>query len=259
MPRPKRDRSVCALPESNEFHPIAAENNQQKQAIVLTVDEYEAIRLIDYHGLAQTEGAQYMAVSRTTIQEIYSCARKKIAAALVEARPLKIQGGEYKLCDDTQNACRCRGCAKHKQLRRKQGESIMKKIAVAYENGQIFQHFGHTEIFKLYTVQDGKITGSELMDTQGNGHGALAQLLQAHEVDTLICGGIGAGAQNALAQAGIQLYGGVAGQADAAVEALLKNQLAYNPQVQCSHHTHEHGEGEHSCGSHGCGQGTCGN
>lgn len=126
------------------------------------------------------------------------------------------------------------------------------KIAVTYENGQIFQHFGHTSRFKLYETADGRLTGSEIIDTAGSGHGALVGLLAQHGVDTLICGGIGAGAQNALAAAGIRLYGGAAGDADAAVHALLSGQLTYNPAVQCEHHG-EHGDGGHTCGEHRCG------
>ena len=89
------------------------------------------------------------------------------------------------------------------------------KIAVTYENGQIFQHFGHTEQFKLYEAVDGKITHAKVVDTNGSGHGALAGFLMQHGVDTLVCGGIGGGAQAALAEAGIKLYGGVSGDADA--------------------------------------------
>ncbi len=127
----------------------------------------------------------------------------------------------------------------------------MMKVAVTYENGNIFQHFGHTEAFKIYDIEDGRITASRVEDTNGSGHGALAGVLKEWKVDTLICGGIGAGAQTALAEAGIQLYGGASGSADAAVEALLAGKLDYNPDVQCSHHGEHHG-GE--CGSHGCGK-----
>lgn len=131
------------------------------------------------------------------------------------------------------------------------------KIAVTYENGQIFQHFGHTEQFKIYDIADGRVLSAEVVDTNGSGHGALAGFLMQRGVDTLICGGIGGGAQNALAQAGIRLYGGVSGDADQAVSALLAENLAYNPNVHCSHHDHSHGAGGHgcgegSCGSHGC-------
>ena len=125
------------------------------------------------------------------------------------------------------------------------------KIAVTYENGCIFQHFGHTEQFKIYIAEDGKIINSEVIDVCGSGHGALAGLLSALGVDALICGGIGGGAQMALAEAGIRLYGGVSGSCDAAAEALLSGTLGFNPNIKCDHHEH-HGEG-HTCGDHGCG------
>ena len=128
------------------------------------------------------------------------------------------------------------------------------KIAVTYENGEIFQHFGHTETFKIYDIADGKVVSAEVVDTNGSGHGALAGFLVAHGADTLICGGIGGGAQNALAQAGIRLFGGVSGNADEAVNALLAGNLGYNPNVHCDHHDHEAG---HSCGDHGCGSHSC--
>ena len=126
------------------------------------------------------------------------------------------------------------------------------RIAVTYENGEIFQHFGHTQQFKVYDVQEGKIVASQVIDTMGSGHGALAGVLTALNADVLICGGIGGGARMALASAGIQLFGGVSGSADAAAEALVAGKLAYNPNVQCNHHDHHHGEG-HTCGDHGCG------
>lgn len=127
------------------------------------------------------------------------------------------------------------------------------KIAVTYENGKVFQHFGHTEQFKLYDVTDGTVTGTEVIDTNGSGHGALAGMLAMQNVDTLICGGIGGGARMALAEAGIRLYGGVTGGADEAVQALLAGTLAFNPDVRCSHHVDQHGA---DCGSHG--HGDCG-
>lgn len=122
-------------------------------------------------------------------------------------------------------------------------------IAVTYENGQIFQHFGHSEQFKIYEVQNGEITSARVIGTNGNGHGALAGFLASHNVDTLICGGIGTGAQNALAEIGIKLYGGVSGDADNAVNMLVLGKLSYHPNVHCEHH--ENNE-EHHCGEHGC-------
>ena len=131
------------------------------------------------------------------------------------------------------------------------------KIAVTYENGQIFQHFGHTEKFKVYQVEDGKVVSSAILSANGVGHGALAGLLRDSGADTLICGGIGGGAQMALAQAGIRLYGGVSGSADQAVEDLLAGKLDYDPDVKCDHHDHAHGEG-HQCGHHHGGDHGCG-
>ena len=132
------------------------------------------------------------------------------------------------------------------------------RIAVTYENGEIFQHFGHTEQFKVYDVENGAVVDSRVVDTNGQGHGALADVLSSLRVDVLICGGIGGGAQMALASLGIKLFGGVNGSADAAVDALLAGNLAYNPDVRCSHHDESHGGGAHTCGSHGCGKGSCG-
>lgn len=131
------------------------------------------------------------------------------------------------------------------------------RIAVTYENGEIFQHFGHTGAFKIYDAENGKITVANVVSTNGSGHGALAGMLKVLEVDVLICGGIGGGAQMALKEAGIELFGGVSGDADKAVEAFLAGELSYNPEVKCDHHDHEHGEG-HTCGEHGCGSHNCG-
>ena len=124
------------------------------------------------------------------------------------------------------------------------------KLAVTYNNGEIFQHFGHTEYFKIYEIQDEKIQESQVVSTNGQGHGALAGFLKEQGVTSLICGGIGGGAKNALADADILVYGGVSGNADEAVKALLNGTLQFNPNVTCNHHSHEDG---HSCGSgHSC-------
>ena len=125
------------------------------------------------------------------------------------------------------------------------------KIAVTYENGQVFQHFGHTGQFKVYEVADGKVVSSAVLPTNGSGHGALAGFLRERGVDTLICGGIGGGARTARAEAGITLYPGASGEADAQVAALLAGSLSYDPDTVCAHHE-GHGEG-HDCGSHSCG------
>lgn len=223
------------------------------------MDEFEAIRLIDSEKQTHEQCAKQMEISRSTATEIYESARSKIADSLVKGRPLVIEGGNYRLCDGNPKWCYKKHCGKKNQNEVKniifKGDTIM-RIAVTYENGEIFQHFGHTEQFKFYDVEDGKVISSAVVDTNGSGHGALAGFLVANKVDTLICGGIGGGAQMALAEAGIKLYGGVQGNADEAVNALLGDTLSFNPNVRCNHHNHEHGEG-HTCGEHGCGNHGC--
>ncbi|MGI6012458.1 MAG: FKBP-type peptidyl-prolyl cis-trans isomerase [Ruminococcus sp.] len=127
------------------------------------------------------------------------------------------------------------------------------KIAVTYDNGNIFQHFGKTEFFKVYEIEENKVVSSEIIGSNGTGHGALADLLAGQSIDVLICGGIGGGAQAALETAGIQLCAGAQGDADQAVEAYLKGELVSSG-ANCAHH-HEEG---HSCGDHGEGH-SCGN
>ncbi len=130
------------------------------------------------------------------------------------------------------------------------------RIAVTYEDGQIFQHFGHTEYFKVYDVENGTVTRKAEICTNGSGHGALANFLKQINVDTLLCGGIGGGARRALEEAGIALYGGISGGADQAVQDFLAGKLRYDPQAMCSHHGEHHGEGR-TCGEHQCGNHTC--
>lgn len=128
------------------------------------------------------------------------------------------------------------------------------KIAVTYEDGNVFQHFGRTENFKVYEVEDGKVVSAEVMGSDGVGHEALAWLLKDSGIDALICGGMGQGAQDALAEAGIEVCAGASGDADAAVEAFLKGELV-NTGVNCDHHDHEHGHDhghDHDHGEEGC-------
>lgn len=115
MPRPRKCRKVCCLPNNREFLPV--KGAAEKPGIVMTVDEYETIRLIDQEGFSQEKCGQYMKIARTTVQQIYNCARKKIAQALVEGRALKIEGGDYRLCDGEETHCGCGGCQRHRRSR----------------------------------------------------------------------------------------------------------------------------------------------
>ena len=133
-------------------------------------------------------------------------------------------------------------------------EEMNMKIAVTYDNGNVFQHFGRTENFKIYEVEDNQVVSSEVIGSNGTGHGALAGLLAGEGIDVLICGGIGGGAQAALEDAGITMIAGAEGNTDEAVEAYLRGELV-STGSNCHHHDHEEGHsyGEHGCGEHGCG------
>ena len=161
MPRPPRCRRICGAPQVDTFCPDGCGD---REPILLTLDEYEVMRLVDLEQQTHEQCAAQMDISRSTVQEIYESARRKIEACLVHGKPLHITGGNYR---------------------------------------------------------------------------------------------IGGGGQAALAEAGIKLYGGVSGDADAAVSALLSGNLGYDPNVHCDHHGHEHGEDRHTCGDHGCGKHSC--
>ena len=238
MARKPQCRRIGGYPDCWIFSP---EESSAEMPVILNLDEYESIRLLDHENLTQEQCARCMGVARTTVTAIYDSARKKLAQVLVEGRTLRIGGGCYRIDN-----------GKAKILLEK-GENIM-RIAVTYENGEIFQHFGHTEQFKLYDVEEGKIVHTQIVNTGECGHGALGGFLKAARVDALICGGIGMGAQNALAEAGIQLFGGVQGNADAAAQALAEGKLQYDPQAQCDHHGHG---GHHGGPCHGGQSGRC--
>ena len=242
MPKNTKCRRISGLPGQFVFAPA---DNVNEDALRLTFDEFETIRLLDAEGMTQEQCAAKMGVARTTVTAMYDNARKKIAKVLVEGRSLIISGGNVSF-----------DISKGESIKneRKKGDNEM-RVAVTYENGEVFQHFGHTEQFKVYDIEDRKIVHEEVVDTNGQGHGALAGFLFGDKVDILICGGIGGGAQVALSEAGIKLYGGVSGNADEAVKALIEGRLDYNPDVKCDHHgkghnCSDHHDEDHHCGGH---------
>lgn len=112
MPRPRKCRKVCRLPDNDCFMPM--NKSGFSEPIVLNVDEYETLRLIDRENFSQEQCGEYMHIARATVQQIYSCARKKLADALVEGRPIRIEGGDYQLCDGNEDFCGCGGCRHHR-------------------------------------------------------------------------------------------------------------------------------------------------
>ena len=240
MPRTTKCRRIYGFPDYYSFIPEDADAGSI-ETITLSLDEFETIRLLDHEGLNQEECAVRMGVARTTVTAMYESARKKIIGAIVEGKRLCIAGGNIEI-DRERNVLSV-------DIKSK-GEKTM-RVAVTYDNGNVFGHFGRTEQFKVYDIEDGKIVSSKILDTNGEGCGALAGILNIADVDALICGGIGGGAQMALEEAGIRLYAGASGSTDAAVEALIAGTLDASGEANCDHHDHEEAHG-HSCGHGRC-------
>lgn len=235
MPRKKQCRRIAAYPAHWRF--CCMDAAAPAGEVQLSLEEYETIRLLDLDGLTQADCAAQMGVARTTVTAIYASARRKLAEMLVNGAQLRIAGGDIQM-----HAIPVRIPEK--------GESQM-RLAIPYENGLVFQHFGHTAQFRLYDIADGEITAAYTVGTGGSGHGALAGFLKAAGADALVCGGIGGGARMALAEAGIRVFGGVTGPADAAAAAFAAGTLAFDPNATCHHH--DHGGAAHSCGHRSCG------
>lgn len=238
--RREKLRHVGIIPEYRGFTPDGLASGD---AIDMTVDELEVLRLCDLEGLNQEAVAQHMGIARTTVAAICSRAHRKVANALVNGRAIVIEGGNiaYSPITTTTAAWPAK-------------EVDTMRVATTYDNGNIFMHFGRSEQFKIYDIQDGKVLNEQVVGTGGTGHGALAGLLANGGVDTLICGGIGGGAINALTQAGIKVYAGAQGNCDACVEALIAGTLTQTGEATCDCHGHDHEHiHEHggSCGCHG--------
>ena len=228
MPRPSRCRRVCCEPDIRGFAP---DKCCVADPVVLLVEEYECVRLIDLKKRTHDQCARQMQISRTTVTEIYEKARFKIADALINGKRLVIDGGNYRVCQES-DCCGCAGrCPRRSPARSapfgQQGVFPM-KVAVPFKNDNIFAHFGMAPAFKVYTVHQDGIAASELVPAGGHGHGAMVNLLVKNGVDTVICGGLGGGAVSALAQAGITLYAGNEGPADEAVRCLIAGRLTNN-------------------------------
>ena len=217
--RREKLRRVGIIPEYRGFTPDGLASGD---AIDMTIDELEVLRLCDLEGLNQEAVAQQMGIARATVAAICSRAHRKVADALVNGRALVIEGGNitYSPIATTTAAWPAK-------------EVGTMRVATTYDNGNIFMHFGRSEEFKIYDIQDGKVLNEQVVGTGGTGHGALAGLL---------------------ANGGITVYAGAQGSCDACVEALIAGTLAQNGEATCDchghdhEHIHEHGE---SCGCHG--------
>lgn len=254
MSRPCKRRRVCMHPPFNE---VIVNGSNNEEVINLTIDEFECLRLLDYEKITQEECALKMEVARTTITSIYADARYKLMDALMNGKKIIISGGNFTLCPE-HNKCKGYNCLLNETQVFNRKENVEMRIAITYENGNVFEHFGRCEHFKVYDIlEDGKIEAF-ILDSDGIGHGALAGLLAQNKVDLLICGGIGGGAINALTSNGIKVCMGASGSCDELIKKLINKELDFSCKSSCSHHHHHedghecHCEGHGSHGNHDC-------
>lgn len=270
MPRPIRCRRVCCEPAVKRFAP---EGVDAAAPVVLLVEEYEVVRIIDFEKRTHGQCAEQMQISRTTVTELYEKARFKIADAIVNAKPLVIDGGRYEICQESDCICCGRRCRRHTLQSAQNGTSGVThmKVAIPVKNDSIFQHFGKAPEFKMYEVENNAVVGSKIVASAGaNGHDAVVNLLVKNSVGCVICDGLGGGAVQALAEAGIELYAGNSGSADEAVAKLIAGELTNDVEAAtagrgghchghhgegCGCHGHGHGHGHGECGCHGHGHG----
>ncbi len=242
MPRKPSPKTIRSLPPAHAFTPSQSDPGTTQGGIILLLEEWEALRLVDYAGLEQTAAALSMNISRQSVQMLLSSARSKLARAVVEGLPLHIQGDPKNL-------------GNNQTLITKRISSM--KIAVTTQHTQVFPHFGRTPEFYVVTAEDGKIVEERIIPAPAEGHGALVGFLVSQDVDALICGGIGGGAVNSLRAAGIQIYAGASGSVKEQVLSLLSGQLPQQGDANCDHHEehdhnhqHDHDQGGHGCGHH---------
>lgn len=207
MPRPRKCRKVCQMPRSLEFRPV--DGNKEKEKIILTVDEYEAIRLIDKQGFSQEECSTYMKVSRATVQMIYNSARKKLAEALVSACSLRIQGGDYQLCDGEEEFCDCGGCKKHRRVwTHVEKEDGKMRIAIPLDENKkdVCIVLARAPYFLFH--EDGKDTVIEnpAAAAQGGAGIQVAQFLVDNQIDALITVRCGQNAAEVFQAAEMKIY-----------------------------------------------------
>ena len=226
MPRPIRLKTIRDMPQALAFIASDERNSENKPSITLNLEEWECLRLVDYQGMDQEEAAKSLAVSRQLLQMLLRSARQKVARALVEALPLYIRDGHYTYTDSVGEP--------------KINRSEEMKIAVTCFQDEVFAHFGRTPEFAIYQVEDGKIVKEERVAAPAEGHSALAGFLKTQNVTTLICGGIGGGAINALRAAGIDVFTGATGKVREQAESLLAGQLPKTGDANCDHSGHEH-------------------
>lgn len=224
MPRPRKCRHVCQLPPVGTFGPPEGGTG----TVVMTVDEYEAIRLIDHEGLSQEDCSTYMHIARATAQQIYASARQKLAQALVEGRTLRIEGGDFQLCDG--HGSRCGGCGCRRRFRQMQKEEKIMRVAIPVdENGRdLCVSFGRAPLFLFHDPdsQETRLLPNPAADAEGGAGIQAAQFVVDQGATALITIRCGENAAELLKEADIAIYEAIKAPAEENLTALSEGKLA---------------------------------
>ncbi len=204
MPRPRKCRKVCRLPENSGFLPIL--QKEELKPVVLQIDEYETLRIIDREGFSQEQCGEYMHIARATVQQIYTSARKKMADAIVEGRPIHIAGGEYLLCDGKEDMCECGGCRKHRKYKKQGGKKMKIAIPLDENKEDVCLVLARAPFFLF--CEDGieEIAENPAADAQGGAGVQVAQFLVDSNITVLITPRCGQNAADIFTSAEMKIY-----------------------------------------------------
>ncbi len=227
MPRPRKCRRVCRLPENRGFTPL--NTGTDGSPVVLSVDEYESIRLIDREGFSQEQCGEYMKIARTTVQQIYTVARKKLADALVEGRPLRIEGGDYQLCDGNADHCNRSFCCMrrcHREISNEKEKSTM-KIAIPLDEDQcsVCPSFGRAPFYLMNNGESSEILANPAADAEGGAGLKAAQFLVDHCVTVVITPRCGQNSADVMQAAEMKIYKSQGSSAEENLEAFRDGKL----------------------------------
>ncbi|MBE3552944.1 MAG: DUF134 domain-containing protein [Kyrpidia tusciae] len=276
MPRPKKCRRVGFVPLASFFAPMPAPGDQVSEPgeVTLTLEEVEALRLADWVQLEQADGAERMGVSRGTFQRIVKAAREKVADALLHGKGIRIHGGNYAVmlpgggsaracgCVDRRSEpgsgfCgrpRCQRCGDHYGLKK---ERRTMRLAIATEGDRVGGHFGQTRAFTICDIEGESVKERRVVDTEGHQHGALVGFLARLGANAVIVGGLGAGAVSKLARESIEVYTGVGGTVEEAIQKYLHRELVPVDVEQVLQGVGSHGHGIHHHHGHHHDHGGC--
>lgn len=247
MARPRKYRNVCGFPDNSRFGPLGMEEHENK-FIIMPIDQYETVRLIDLEGLTQEECAVQMNIARTTVQRIYSEARKNLAEALVEGKVLKIEGGDYKLCNGKGKFCGRGNCQRHRfnvvSLKEKESERKLMKIAIPVNDkeikAEVSSSFGRATYFLIYDVEakESIFVNNEAVSSPGGAGIIAAQTVVDSKVDVLIAPRCGQNAADVLNAGKIKLYKNIDGTVEDNIKAFTEEKLNLLEDIHAGFHKH---------------------